>query len=160
MPIANYFNATDMLALAEDYPIGPAFLSRFTAIGRDELQSLQEARFQTLLSRAWKIPFYQRHWGAKGIEPGDIGGLDDITKLPPFDKSDIMASIETNPPFGDFHGMELYTPDERPPVVVHTTSGTTGKPQVLLYGPKSREVQNLLIARFYLLQGLRPDEPS
>ena len=158
MPTSNYFNATDMLALAADYPIGSAFLSRFTAISRDELQSLQEARFQTLLSRAWKIPFYQRHWGAKGIEAGDISGLDDITKLPPFDKSDIMASIETNPPFGDFHGMELYTPDERPPVVVHTTSGTTGKPQVLLYGPKSREVQNLLIARLYLLQGLRPND--
>ncbi len=105
MPTSNYFNATDMLALAADYPIAPAFLSRFTTISRDELQSLQEARFQTLLSRAWEIPFYQRHWGAKGIEAGDISGFDDITKLPPFGKSDIMASIETNPPFGDFNGM-------------------------------------------------------
>ncbi|MDD9916405.1 MAG: phenylacetate--CoA ligase family protein [Rhodospirillaceae bacterium] len=158
MTTANYFSATDMLALADDYPIGPAFVARFTSMSRDELRALQEARFQTLLARAWKIPFYQRHWGAKGIEPGDIRGLDDITKLPPFDKSDIMASIEAHPPFGDFHGMELYPPAERPPVVVHTTSGTTGKPQVLLYGPKSREVQNLLIARFYLLQGLRSDD--
>lgn len=154
----NYFNATDMLALAADYPIGPAFVERFTAISRDELRALQEGRFASLLARAWQIPFYQRHWGEQGIEAGDIRGLDDIAKLPPFDKSDIMASIEAHPPFGDFHGMELYPPAERPPVVVHTTSGTTGKPQVLLYGPKSREVQNLLIARFYLLQGLRPDD--
>ena len=155
---SNYFTAADMLALAEDYPIGPAFLDRFTTISREELRALQESRFATLLARAWQIPFYRRHWGAEGIEPGDIAGLDDIAKLPLFDKSDIMASIEAHPPFGDFHGMELYSPDERPPVVVHTTSGTTGKPQVLLYGPKSREVQNLLIARFYLLQGLRPDD--
>ena len=155
---SNYFNATDMLALAADYPIGPEFLERFTAISRDELRALQESRFATLLARAWQIPFYQRLWGQQGIEAGDISGLDDIAKLPVFDKSDIMASIEAHPPFGDFHGMELYPPDERPPVVVHTTSGTTGKPQVLLYGPKSREVQNLLIARFYLLQGLRSDD--
>lgn len=158
MTASNYFTDTDMLELARDYPIGPAFLQRFKTISRDELRALQDARFRTLLDRAWQIAFYQRHWGAAGIEPGDIDGLDDIGKLPPFDKSDIMASIEAHPPFGDFHGMELYTPDHRPPVVVHTTSGTTGRPQVLLYGPKSREVQNLLIARFYLLQGLRPDD--
>ena len=40
------------------------------------------------------------------------------------------------------------------PLVYHTTSGTTGKPQPLLWGPKSREVQNILLARAYHLQGL------
>ena len=125
--IVNYFTAADMLALAADYPIGPAFLARFTVMSRDELRALQDARFRTLVTRAWQIPFYQRHWGAKGIEPCDIVGLSDIDKLPPFDKSDIMASIEAHPPFGDFHGMALYPPGERPPVVVHTTSGTTAR---------------------------------
>lgn len=156
--MANYFNTVDMNRLADDYPIGPAFLQRFQAISQDELRALQERRFAGVLKQAWRIPFYQRHWGATGIEAGDIRGLDDIAKLPSFDKSDIMASIEAHPPFGDFHGMELYELDKRPPVVVHTTSGTTGKPQVLLYGPKSREVQNLLVARLYLLQGLRSDD--
>ena len=42
--------------------------------------------------------------------------------------------------------------------MLHTTSGTTGSPQVLLFGPKSREVQNLLLARNYQFQGLRPDD--
>ncbi|NKB59912.1 MAG: AMP-binding protein [Alphaproteobacteria bacterium] len=153
-----YFTAADMAQLAADYPIGPAFVERFQCISRDELRALQETRFAAVLERAWQIPFYQRHWGGKGIEPGDIGGLNDIAKLPSFDKSDIMRSIEAHPPFGDFHGMELYPPEERPPVIVHTTSGTTGRPQVLLYGPKSREVQNLLVARLYLLQGLRSDD--
>ena len=156
--MANYFNTTDMNQLAVDYPIGPAFLRRFEAISHHELRALQEMRFAEVLRQAWRIPFYQRHWSAKGIEDGDIRGLDDIAKLPSFDKSDIMRSIEAHPPFGDFHGMELYEPGQRPPVIVHTTSGTTGKPQVLLYGPKSREVQNLLVARLYLLQGLRSDD--
>ncbi len=154
----NYFSATDMEKLAVEYPIGPAFLQRFQHISRDELRALQEARFATAMRQAWRIPFYQRHWGEKGIEHGDIRGLDDIARLPSFDKSDIMRSIETYPPFGDFHGMELYSSEDRPPVIVHTTSGTTGSPQVLLYGPKSREVQNLLVARLYLLQGLRSDD--
>ena len=154
----NYFNRVDMARLTEEFPIGPAFLRRFEAISSDELRALQEGRFTTLMTQAWKVPFYQRLWGAKGLEPGDIGGLDDITRLPTFDKSDIMASIAAHPPFGDFHGMETYAPGERPPVILHTTSGTTGRPQVLLYGPRSREIQNLLVARAYLLQGLRPDD--
>jgi len=154
----NYFNRFDMAGLAAEFPIGPAFLRRFEAISRDELRALQEARFATLMARAWKVPFYQRHWGAQGLEAGDIAGLDDITKLPAFDKSDIMASIAAHPPFGDFHGMETYPDGERPPVIVHTTSGTTGRPQVLMYGPRSREIQNLLVARIYLLQGLRPED--
>jgi len=154
----NYFNQFNMAALTEEFPIGPEFLRRFEAISRDELRALQNGRFTKMLAQAWKIPFYQRLWGAKGIEAGDIKSLDDITKLPTFDKSDIMDSIAANPPFGDFHGMETYPDGERPPVIVHTTSGTTGRPQVLMYGPRSREIQNLLVARTYLLQGLRPDD--
>ncbi|KCZ53334.1 hypothetical protein HY29_03695 [Hyphomonas beringensis] len=74
-----------------------------------------------------------------------------------FDKSDIMASIDANPPFGDFGGLEG-TGSGRPPVIMHTTSGTTGNPQVLLFGAKSREVQNLMLGRLYQFQGLRPDD--
>ena len=154
----NYFNRVDLARLTEEFPIGPAFLRHFTAISRDELRALQEERFARQMTQAWKVPFYRRHWGDEGLEPGDIRSLDDIAKLPTFDKSDIMASIAAHPPFGDFHGMETYPRGERPPVILHTTSGTTGRPQVLLYGPRSREIQNLLVARIYLLQGLRPDD--
>jgi phenylacetate-CoA ligase len=43
-------------------------------------------------------------------------------------------------------------------VIFHTTSGTTGVPQTLLFGPKSRETQNLLLGRLYRFQGLTPDD--
>jgi phenylacetate-CoA ligase len=69
-----------------------------------------------------------------------------------------MESIARRPPLGDFHAIESYPAAERPPVILHTTSGTTGKPQVLLFGPRGREVQNLLLARAYLFQGLRDDD--
>ena len=104
----NYFNTEDIAGLARDFPIGPEFLRRFETISRDELRALQEDRFAVQMKRAWDIPFYQRLWGSEGLEPRDIRNLDDITKLPSFDKSDIMASIKSYPPFGDFHGMDTY----------------------------------------------------
>jgi phenylacetate-CoA ligase len=154
----NYLTSIDARALAAEFPLGPAFVARFRSLSRDELRALQEARFARVVERAWKIPFYQRLWGDAGAKPGDIRGLDDLPRLPTFDKSDIMASLERRPPLGDFHGMETYSPEARPPVILHTTSGTTGRPQVLLFGPRGREVQNLLLARAYLFQGLRDDD--
>lgn len=154
----NYLTSIDARALVDEFPLGPAFVRRFRALSRDEQRALQEARFRRVVERAWKIPFYRRLWGDAGARPGDIRGLDGLPRLPTFDKSDIMDSIARRPPLGDFHGMETYPPDARPPVILHTTSGTTGKPQVLLFGPRGREVQNLLLARSYLFQGLRDDD--
>ena len=148
---APYFNQIDGAALAAAYPLGDDFTEGVGRISRDALRALQEERFRRIVARAWQIPFYQRLWGAAGLAPGDIAGLDDIEKIPVFDKADLMASIEAAPPLGDFHGIES-APEVRP--IVHTTSGTTGAPQTLIYGPRSRELQNLLLARVYRLQGL------
>ena len=154
----NYFDAADLPSLRRDYPIGDAFTTRFTGMSRDELRSLQEQRFRDVLAFAWKVPFYRRHWGNAEVEPGDIKGLDDIAKLPMYSKSDLMELVDKFPPMGDFHGMDAHPPGRRPPLVFHTTSGTTGKPQPLLFGPKSREVQNILLARTYVLQGMRQED--
>lgn len=151
---ATYFDWVKPDELRADHPIGADFLDFAKNISPDALFAHQDRLFRRMLTRAWQIPFYQRLWGKKGIEPGDINGLSDIGKLPMFDKSDIMASIEKNPPFGDFAGLETYPANGRPPVKFHTTSGTTGRPQVLIFGPKSREVQNLLLGRLYTLQGI------
>jgi phenylacetate-CoA ligase len=152
-----YFNSVDWAALQADHPIGAAF-EAFAKKSRDELRAHQERLFARCLKRAWATPFYQRLWGGAGIEPGDIRGLDDLVKLPMFDKHDIMASIERNPPFGDFGGFDTYGEEGRPPVILHTTSGTTGTPQTLLFGAKSREAQNLLLGRLYRFQGLRAED--
>jgi phenylacetate-CoA ligase len=148
-----YFEALDHKQLLADYPIGDAFGARYRNISRDELFAIQNAQFVKLMQRGWEIPFYQRLWGAKGIEPGDIKGLEDIIKLPVYDKSDLMASIGDHPPYGDFAGLGG---DDRAPAILHTTSGTTGRPQVLMFGPKGREVGNLLVARLYRWLGVGP----
>ncbi len=149
-----YFDDFDPKALLEAYPIGARFLDHAGGLGRDALRAIQEERFARIVARAWEVPFYRRHWGAVGLEPGDIRGLDDLAKLPRFSKTHLMESVERHPPFGDYHGMD---PD-RFNVVLHTTSGTTGTPQPLFFGAEDREMQNLLLARAYLFQGLRPQD--
>ncbi len=156
MTYPTYFEALDHKQMLTDYPVGEEFVARYKSMSRDELFALQDAQFKKLMIKGWQVPFYQRLWGAQGIEPGDIKGLADITKLPVYDKTDLMASIAEHAPYGDFHGMG--DPAARPPVVFHTTSGTTGKPQVLMFGPKGREVGNLLVGRMYRWMGLHSDD--
>jgi len=139
-----------------DYPLGDGLLEHFQSMTRAELKQLQNERFMQVIKRAWQIPFYQRIWGNTGVKPEDIQSLEDITKLPLISKTEIMESVENYPPIGDFHGLDDIPKEQRPPIVFHTTSGTTGTPQPLLFGPKSREVQSLLVARSYRFMGLKP----
>ena len=152
MSFPTYFETFDARQLLDDYPVGQDFVDRYTRMSRDSLHELQNERFLKLMKRGWEIPFYQRLWGNKGIEPGDIRGLDDITKLPVYDKSDLMASVNEHPPYGAFDGRG------DTPVVFHTTSGTTGRPQPLMFGPKGREITNLMIGRMYRWMGLGRDD--
>lgn len=156
----NYFSAFDAKQIVKDYPHDSSFIQRYGKISRDELRSIQESRFLQCVHRAWRIPFYQRHWRAHGLEEGDIRRLDDLASIPPYSKADLMKSVRAHPPFGDFHGMETFTDGSgsRPPVILQTTSGTTGQPQPLFFGPKSREIQNLLYVRALLLQGMTHDD--
>ena len=154
----NYFDAADVPFIRREYPIGGAFLQRFTGMDRAELRALQNRRFMQVLAFAWQVPFYQRLWGAAGVKRDDVRSLDDIARLPHYDKSDLMASVEAHPPLGDFHGRDVHPAERRPPIIMHTTSGTTGRPQPLLFGPKSREIQNALLARAHLLQGMTADD--
>lgn len=156
MTYPTYFEAFDIKQLLAEYPVGEAFTARYAKMSRDELFAVQDAQFGKLMQRGWQVPFYQRLWGAQGIEPGDIRGLADITKLPVYDKADLMQSIAEHPPYGDFHGMGA--PATRPPTIFHTTSGTTGRPQTLMFGPKGREVGNLLVGRMYRWMGLGHDD--
>jgi phenylacetate-CoA ligase len=154
----NYFDALDYPSLLDEYGRPEDWPSRFGRLSKDELRALQECRFARVLDFAWKIPFYRRLWRAQGIETGDIRGLDDLPRLPTYSKSDLMASVEAHPPIGDFSGLDAYPEGQRPPLIFQTTSGTTGRPQPLLFGPRSREIQNLLLARFYSLMGLKQED--
>ncbi len=150
-----YFESFNPQELLRQFPVDQGFVDKFKRISRDELRAEQNAMFLRCVARAWQIPFYRRLWGAAGVEPGDIRSIDDITRLPVFGKQEIMASVEANPPLGDFHGWRDGTDAGNTSLVFHTTSGTTGRPQPLVFSPHSREVQNILLARLYRWHGMR-----
>ena len=158
MSYATYFESFDVKELLKQFPLDQAFTDKFKTISREQLRAEQNEKFLRCVARAWQIPFYQRLWGKAGITPEDIQSLDDITKLPVFGKHEIMASVEEFPPLGDFHGWQDGTEAGNKPLVFHTTSGTTGRPQPLVFSPHSREVQSLLLARLYRWQGMKPGD--
>jgi phenylacetate-CoA ligase len=154
----SYFDAIDIQALRQEFPIGSAFLERYQSLSPEALRQHQEAQFARQLKRAWQLPFYQRLWSRAGVQPQHIRGLDDLHRLPVFGKQEIMESIERHPPLGDHHGREIPIDGRIFPMIVHATSGTTGRPQPLVFSPRTREVHKLLLARAYLMQGMRPDD--
>ncbi|MFZ9708494.1 MAG: phenylacetate--CoA ligase family protein [Steroidobacteraceae bacterium] len=158
MSFPHYFESFDYSQMLRDFPIGSAFTDDFARRSRDAIREHQDRLFRRCLARAWEIPFYQRLWRGAGLEPGDIRGLEDIGKLPIFGKAQLMQSLAEYPPYGDYHGWDRWPVEARPITVLHTTSGTTGRPQVVLFSPKSREVQALLVARIWRLQGLQPTD--
>ncbi len=155
---STFAQSVDYSELLKDHPIGDDFVRMATTISGDELRAHQERLFKKLIARAGKTAFYRRLWGKVGIEAGDVRTLDDLPKLPTFGKQEIMESIAVAPPFGDFAGLDSYPAGARPPMIFHTTSGTTGTPQPLFFGAKTREVQNLLLARLFRWQGMCPED--
>lgn len=152
-----YSRSLDFEQLARDYPPPPDCFRTTFRMSRDELRALQERRFLATVRRGWEIPFFQRHWGRAGMEPGDIRSLDDLRKIPPYTVHDIRESIERNPPFGDFMGL---SPEDgkRMPLVLQTSGGTTGLPRPMLYAPQDREAMAILGGRRFALHGIRPGD--
>jgi phenylacetate-CoA ligase len=152
-----YFRALDFEQLWRDYPPPPTYFHTAARLSRDELRALQEKRFLATVARGWEIPFFQRHWREHGIAQGDIRGLDDLTRLPPYDVNDIRKSIERNPPFGDFMGISP-ADGARMPLVLQTSGGTTGLPRPMLYAPQDRETMAILGGRRLAMHGVRPGD--
>lgn len=153
----HFFRALDFEQLTRDYPPPPEFYKTVLHMPRVELEALKNKRFLATVKRGWEIPFFQKHWGEVGLEPGDIRSLADIEKIPPYTVHDIRKSLERNPPFGDFMGMEPGG-DNPLPLVLHTSGGTTGLPRPMLYAPQDREVMAILSARRYAMQGMVPGD--
>jgi phenylacetate-CoA ligase len=152
-----YSRSLDFEQLAREYPPPPDYFRTTYRMPREQLRALQERRFLQTVQRGWEIPFFQRHWGRAGLQPGDVRSLDDLHKIPPYTVHDIRDSIERNPPFGDFMGL---APEDgqRMPLVLQTSGGTTGLPRPMLYAPQDRETMAILGGRRFALHGIRPGD--
>ncbi len=150
-----YYEALDFEALWRDYPPAPDYFETTYKMSCDEIRAVQAARFLPQMERAWQIPFYQRHWAAAGMQPGDVKGLEDLARIPAFSVHDLRDAITRNPPWGDFIGLDPDT-DEPLPLALQTSGGTTGLPRPMLYAPRDREVMNIITGRRLYMQGVRP----
>ncbi|MEE0780196.1 MAG: phenylacetate--CoA ligase, partial [Sellimonas sp.] len=100
-------------------------------MSEDERMVLQGEKLKNLVKRVYGVvPFYTEKMKELGVEPGDIKGIEDITKLPFTTKED----LRDNYPFG-FQAV----PNEKI-VRVQGTSGTTGKLTVMAYTQKDVDI--------------------
>ena len=111
----------------------------------DEKMTLQSARLVKLVDRVYhNVEFYRKRMQSVGIEPGDITGIEDITKLPYTTKMD----LRDNYPFGHFA-----VPREQS-VRVHASSGTTGKATVVGYTRRDIDIWAECVARCFAGTGM------
>ncbi|MEE9198541.1 MAG: hypothetical protein V3U26_01955, partial [Dehalococcoidia bacterium] len=148
-----YFQSVDFHRLVHEYPPAPAFFKVLFKCSPQEIRALQERRLKEAVERAWQVPFYRRRWRQAGIEPGEIATIDDLKKLPPYTVDDIRQSMESQPPFGDYLGLDPNAGAK--PLRLHSSGGTTGEPRPTFYTPWDREVGSILRARSYYFHGLR-----
>ncbi len=116
----------------------PGDLEPIETASRDEIHALQLQRLRWTLQHAYdNVPHYQRAFDAKGVHPGDLKQLSDLSKFPFTVKKD----LRDNYPFNMFA-----VPREQVSRI-HASSGTTGKPTVVGYTRKDIDTWADLVAR-------------
>ena len=128
---------------------GTSFLHpQYEALSRTEIEALQMERLHKTLLQCMESPFYRKRFKESGITPQDIRTLDDIVKIPFTTKQD----LRDNYPFGLCSvGMDKV-------VRLHSSSGTTGKPTVILHTARDLDQWAEAVARCLYMVGLRPGD--
>jgi phenylacetate-CoA ligase len=149
--IPYYWSSVDWPQFVEDYPPPPHFDAVMARTSDEGLRELQNARFRMRVADAWRVPFYCDRWTAAGLEPGDIKGLDDLSKIPTFTSEDLKESTEKHPPFGNHQNFAIEAMNT--PLKIQSSGGTSGLPRPTLFDPIAWEVQAIQFARAFVAQG-------
>ena len=124
------------------------FHAALETMPRAALEAVQLQRLQATIRRCMTNPFYQQRFAQLGITPDDIRTLDDIRRLPMTTKEDLRE----NYPFG------LACVPLRECTRLHSSSGTTGNPTVVLHTERDLEEWAQAVARCLWMVGSRPDD--
>lgn len=114
-------------------------------LSRSEIEALQSERLQQTLKRCMNSPFYKKRFEESHLNISDIKSLDDLQKIPFTTKQD----LRDNYPFG----LAAVPLDEV--VRLHSSSGTTGTPTVILHTQKDLDEWANAVARCLYMVGLR-----
>ena len=110
-----------------------------------KLRQLQTDKLRRTVELCLDSPFYRKRLGEAGITADSIKTLDDVRKLPFTTKQD----LRDNYPFG------LVAGDMRDAVRIHSSSGTTGHPTVVVYSQHDIDSWANMIARNMYMVGCR-----
>ncbi|GHU74305.1 phenylacetate-coenzyme A ligase [Bacteroidia bacterium] len=114
-------------------------------MSREELETLQLKRLKQTLNLTANVPFYKKSFAEKGISVDDIQTLDDLRKLPFTTKED----LRNNYPYG------LAAIPLKNCIRLHSSSGTTGNPTVILHSAKDLDAWANQVARCMYMVGIR-----
>jgi phenylacetate-CoA ligase len=116
---------------------------------REEMDAIQTVRLIQTVKRIYhNIPAYRSKMQEKGLVPGDIKSIKDISKLPFTNKSD----LRDNYPFG------MFTVPMSEIVRVHASSGTTGKPTVVGYTRNDLQMWAEVVTRSLGMAGVHKND--
>ena len=118
---------------------------KLETLTRSEIEALQWERLQRTLERCMNSPFYRKRFADAHLTLADIRSLDDLQKIPFTTKQD----LRDNYPFG------LAAVPMSEVVRLHSSSGTTGTPTVILHTQKDLDEWANAVARCLYMVGLR-----
>lgn len=113
---------------------------------REQLRELQLNRLKKTIRIAAHSPYYQKVFSEHGITEDSIQTLEDIRKIPFTTKADMRA----NYPFGLVAGNM-----REDGVRIHSSSGTTGTPTVIVHSQHDLNSWANLVARCLYTVGIR-----
>ena len=115
---------------------------------REQIEALQVECLRETVARCMKNPIYKKRLEEAGVTPESITSVADIRRIPFTTKSD----LRDNYPFG------LSCVPLRDCVRLHSSSGTTGNPTVILHTQNDLDEWANQVARNLWMVGLRPDD--
>ena len=116
---------------------------------REEMAAIQSENLIKTVQRIYhNIPSYRAKMQEKGLVPGDIKSVDDLSKLPFTNKSD----LRDNYPFG------MFSVPMSEIVRVHASSGTTGKPTVVGYTRNDLQMWSEVVTRALCMAGVHKND--
>lgn len=111
----------------------------------EQLRDLQLRRLRSVVQRSYdQVKLFRERMEARNLLPADIQRLEDIQRLPFYEKSDLRDTY----PFG------LFASPMQEIVRLHASSGTTGKPIVVAYTQEDIDVWANVMVRSFASCGL------
>ena len=126
----------------------PYLHPQYETMSREQIEALQLERLQATVKHCMNSTFYKKRFEEAGLKPEDIKTLDDLRKIPFTTKQDLRETY----PFG------MASVPLRKCVRLHSSSGTTGNPTVILHTQKDIDEWANAVARCLWMVGLRPDD--